>query len=116
MQYNVVIHLSVGCRFGEVRDGAGDPRPSLFSSLREVSQDQLSKLSHPSYYIILVLVYHRILFSLSLYCLEVDLKLGCVWLDWTDCGAGVGRITDQFLLRRFHEVDLVEPLVRLSFF
>ena len=28
-----------------------------------------------------------------------------------DCGAGVGRITDQFLLRHFHEVDLVEPLV-----
>mmetsp|Transcript_12767 Transcript_12767/g.21666 ORF Transcript_12767/g.21666 Transcript_12767/m.21666 type:complete len:269 (+) Transcript_12767:122-928(+) len=27
-----------------------------------------------------------------------------------DCGAGVGRITDQFLLRRFYEVDLVEPL------
>ncbi len=26
-----------------------------------------------------------------------------------DCGAGVGRITKQLLLKHFHEVDLVEP-------
>lgn len=27
-----------------------------------------------------------------------------------DCGAGVGRVTKNLLLRRFHEVDLVEPV------
>ncbi|EFJ37080.1 hypothetical protein SELMODRAFT_140975 [Selaginella moellendorffii] len=27
-----------------------------------------------------------------------------------DCGAGVGRITENLLLRHFHEVDLVEPV------
>lgn len=27
-----------------------------------------------------------------------------------DCGAGVGRVTENLLLRRFHEVDLVEPV------
>ncbi|KAJ7552166.1 hypothetical protein O6H91_06G044900 [Diphasiastrum complanatum] len=27
-----------------------------------------------------------------------------------DCGAGVGRVTKQLLLRHFHEVDLVEPV------
>ena len=26
-----------------------------------------------------------------------------------DCGAGVGRVTEQLLLLHFHEVDLVEP-------
>lgn len=27
-----------------------------------------------------------------------------------DCGAGVGRVTKNFLLQHFHEVDLVEPV------
>eukprot|EP00899_Mesostigma_viride_P004955 jgi/Mesvir1/14460/Mv05172-RA.1 len=27
-----------------------------------------------------------------------------------DCGAGIGRVTQQFLLHRFAEVDLVEPV------
>jgi hypothetical protein len=26
-----------------------------------------------------------------------------------DCGAGVGRITEQLLLHHFHEVDVLEP-------
>jgi hypothetical protein len=36
--------------------------------------------------------------------------MGCV-RRYADCGAGVGRITDQFLLHAFHEVDILEPLV-----
>ncbi|KAL4439667.1 hypothetical protein ABPG75_002668 [Micractinium tetrahymenae] len=30
-----------------------------------------------------------------------------------DCGAGVGRVTEQLLLQHFHEVDLVEPSAHL---
>uniref|UniRef100_A0A0D6R484 Alpha N-terminal protein methyltransferase 1 n=1 Tax=Araucaria cunninghamii TaxID=56994 RepID=A0A0D6R484_ARACU len=28
-----------------------------------------------------------------------------------DCGAGVGRVTENLLLKHFHEVDLVEPVL-----
>jgi hypothetical protein len=35
--------------------------------------------------------------------------MGCV-RRYADSGAGVGRITDQFLLHAFHEVDILEPL------
>jgi protein N-terminal methyltransferase len=30
-----------------------------------------------------------------------------------DCGAGVGRVSKEFLLHHFHEVDLVEPSAHL---
>ena len=29
-----------------------------------------------------------------------------------DCGSGVGRVTKELLMRHFHAVDLVEPVVR----
>ena len=31
----------------------------------------------------------------------------------TDCGAGVGRVTERLLLRFFQEVDLIEPSAHL---
>lgn len=30
-------------------------------------------------------------------------------VETADCGAGVGRVSEQLLLHHFHEVDLVEP-------
>ena len=35
-----------------------------------------------------------------------------VWCS-TDCGAGVGRVSENLLLRFFQEVDLVEPSAHL---
>lgn len=41
--------------------------------------------------------------------LESDLTPELQTLLPADCGAGVGRVTNELLLHLFHEVDLMEP-------
>jgi hypothetical protein len=40
---------------------------------------------------------------------ESEIATVCWCCARADCGAGVGRVSEQLLLRHFAQVDLVEP-------